>query len=119
MANLGMLRTRTFAALREPIQVLSKLVGIPLICLTALFLAALYLLGGTDLLRFALKQLTWKVSFKIVAGLALFTWIRHVAWYHDEPPPLWWWRSTWLNLLEILVLLALIFLAIWAIPRFA
>src|SRR5882672_3722575 len=119
MTNLGMLRARTFAALREPIQVLFKLVGIPLMCLTPLFLAALYLLGGTDLLRFALKQLTWKVSFKIVCGLALFTWIRHVAWYDDEPPPLWWWRSTWLNLLEILVLLALIFLAIWAIPRFA
>jgi|SRR6266850_4573604 len=117
-----MLRTKTFAALREPIQVLFKFVGVPIICLTPLFVAALYLLGGTDLLRFALKQVTWKVSFKIVcgiAGLALLTWIRHITWYQDEPPPLWWRRSTWLNLLEILVLLALIFLAIWAIPRFA
>jgi hypothetical protein len=103
-------------------KVLFKLVGIPLICLVLLFLAVIYMLGGTDLLRFVVNQVTWKVWFKIVcaiAGLALFTWGRHVMWYRDEPPPLWWRRSPWLNLLEIIVLLALIFLAIWAIPRFA
>ena len=113
---------RPFTALREPIQVLSKLVGIPLICLAPLFVAGLYLLGGADLLRFTLHQLTWKVSLKIlcgIAGLALVTWGRHVFWYQDEPPPIWWRRSIWLNLLEIIVLLALVFLAIWAIPRFA
>ncbi len=117
-----MLRTRIFATLRKPMRVLFKLVGIPLICFAILFPIALYLLGGTDLLRFALSQVTWKVSLKIVgaiAGLTLVTWIKHVAWYQDEPPPLWWRRSIWVNLLELLVLLALIFLAIWAIPRFA
>jgi hypothetical protein len=117
-----MLGTRPFAALREPIEVLFKLVGIPLICLTPLFVAVLYLLGGADLLRFTLHQLTWKASFKIlcgITGLALITWGKHVFWYRDEPPPIWWRRSIWLNLLEILVLLALVFLAIWAIPKFA
>jgi hypothetical protein len=117
-----MQRTRPFAALREPIQVLFKQVGIPIICLTLLFVAVLYMLGGTDLLRFTLHQLTWKVSFKIlsgIGGLALVTWIRHVFWYRDELPPIWWRRSIWLNLLEILLLLALVFLAMWAIPKFA
>src|SRR5690348_15591688 len=109
-------------ALREPIRVLFKLVGIPLICLTPLFFAALYMIGGTDLIRFALAQLTWKMSLMIVSGigvLALLAWLRHMAWYQDEPPPMWWRRSSWVNLVEILVLLGLVFLGIWAIPRFA
>jgi len=117
-----MVRTRTFAALRGSMRVLFKLVGIPLACLTLLFVAVLYMLGGADLLRFTLNQMTWKVSFKVVfaiAGLALLAWRRHVLWYRHEPPPMWWRRSSWLNILEILVLLALIFLGIWAIPRFA
>ena len=119
---MGATKMRISAARREPVEVLFKLVGIPIICLVPLFFAALYLLGGTDLLRFTLSQLTWRMSLKIlcgIAGLSLVTWIRHIAWYRDEPPPMWWRRSAWLNLLEILVLLSLVFLAIWTIPRFA
>ncbi len=115
----GMLATRRFLAIREPIELLFKLVGIPLICLTSVFIAVLYILGGLDLLRFALNQLTWKVAFKVVAGLALVTWIRHLTWYRNEPPPIWWRRSIWLNVFEIFVLLGLVFLGIWLMLRFA
>lgn len=107
--------------LQEPAKALFKLVGIPLLCSIPLFVAALYVLGGTGLIRYALTQLTWKVVFKVLCGvvaLALLVWMRHIACYREEAPPVWWRRSTWLNLLEILVLLALIFIAIWAIPRF-
>jgi len=118
---MGATKIKISAAWREPVEVLFKLVGIPLICMIPLFFAVLYLLGGTDLVRFALSQLTWKMSFKIlcgITGLSLIAWLRHIAWYRNEPPPMWWRRSGWLNLLEILVLLGLIVLAIWAIPRF-
>jgi|SRR5271166_47400 len=117
-----MRRSSTFSRLPEPVQVLLKLVGIPLLCMIPLFLAALYFLGGTDLLQFTLSQLTWKVSRKILWGVALLaavTWIRHEFWYQNEPPPMWWRRSIWLNLLEIFVLLGLILLGIWAMLKFA
>jgi hypothetical protein len=113
---------RTLRAMREVTQALFKFVVIPVICLTLLLAAALYLLGGPDLLRFALNQLTWKVCLKILGGIALLaarTLLRHVAWYRDEPPPRWWRRSIWVNVLELLFLLALVFLGLWAIPRFA
>jgi uncharacterized membrane protein len=122
LTNMGAPRSKILMALQEPANVLFKLVGIPLICSIPLFVAALYVLGGAGLIRYALSQLTWKVAFKVLCGivaLALLVWIRHITWYRDEAPPLWWRRSTWLNLLEILVLLALILIAIWAIPRFA
>ena len=118
---MALSKTKIPGPLREPALLIFKLVGIPLICLTPLFFAALYFLGGADLLRFALHQLTWKAWFRIFGGilfLGLVTWTRHVVWYRDEPQPLWWRRSVWVNLLEIIVLVALIFLAIWAIPRF-
>ena len=113
--------TNRFAALREPVDVLSKVLGIPLLCALPLFALALYLLGGVDLIRFTLSQLTWKALGKIgagIAGLALVTWARHARWYRDEPPPTWWRRSIWVNLLEIAILIALVFVGIRAIPRF-
>jgi hypothetical protein len=119
--GMAPLRTKTLAPLREPALLIFKLVGIPLICLTPLFFAALYFFGGVDLLRFTVHQLTWKVWFRILGGilfLGFVTWIRHVAWYRGEPQPLWWRRSVWVNLLEIIILVTLIFLGIWAIPRF-
>ena len=112
---------KPFGNLPQPIPLLFKLVVIPALCLTPLFIAVLYFLGGTDLLRFTLTQLTWKISLRILFGLAILlsvTWIRHETWYRDDPPPMWWRRSAWVNVLEIVVLLALIFLGIWAIPRF-
>jgi hypothetical protein len=113
---------KTFRSLPQPIPLLFKLVVIPALCLTPLFIAALYFLGGMDLLRFTLTQLTWKVSLRILCGFAillLVTWMRHETWYRDDPPPMWWRRSARVNVLEIAVLLGLIFLGIWAIPRFA
>jgi hypothetical protein len=119
--NISMQRTIRSETLRETMQVIFKLVGIPLLCMAPLFLALLYFLGGADLLRFALSQLTWKVAFKIVCGIAWLAFVtggRHAMWYQDDPPPLWWRQSAWLNLLEVLILLAVILLGIWAIPRF-
>ena len=74
-----MLRTRTFPTLPQSIGVAFKLVGIPLICLIPVFVAVLYILGGADLLRFALQQLTWTVSLKIAWGIAVLvvvTWAK-------------------------------------------
>ena len=79
---------KTFGALPEPIPLLFKLVVIPALCLTPLFIAVLYILGGMDLLRFTLTQLTWKVSLRILSGLAillLVTWLRHETWYRNDP----------------------------------
>ena len=114
--------TRKFLALPKSVQEVLKLVGIPLICLTPLVVATLYILGGMEILKFALSQLTWKLALKIVggiAGLVLVTWARHELWFGDEPAPMWWRRSIWLNILEILILVGLIVLGIWAIPKFA
>jgi hypothetical protein len=113
---------KTFGSLPQPIPLLFKLVVIPALCLTPLFIAVLYFLGGMDLLRFTLTQLTWKICLRILCGLAillLVIWIRHETWYRNDPPPMSWRRSAWVNVLEIVMLLALIFFGIWAIPRFA
>lgn len=86
------LRTSTYAALLESVRITLKRVGIAVGCSALLFLLLLYMLGGVDLLRFALSQLTWELSFKIlrvIALVTLFTWINHMVWYRDEPPPTW------------------------------
>jgi len=108
----------TSSTLRELREVLQKLVLIPLVCLAALITAVLYVIGGRDLLMFALNQ----ISLKTVGGIAtfaVFVSFRHFAWYRNEPSPMWWRRSAWVNSIEILILLALVVLAFWAIPRFA
>ena len=109
--------------LRKQGRLLFKLVGIPIICLTLLSLVLLYVIGGTDLLRFTVKQLvTWRGIQKVlivVGGLTLLSWLRHVAWYQDEPPPMWFRRSAWLNILEGLTLIAVIAAGVWAFHRYA
>ena len=106
----------------EQLRFLFILVGIPLLCLTPPSIILLYLIGGTDMLRFALRQLfTWNGAARTavaIFGLAAVTWARHAMCYQDEPPPMWFRRSIWLNILEALILLGLVVLGIWAIPRF-
>ena len=99
------------------------LVGIPIICVTLLLLVLLYTIGGIDLLRFTASQLlTWRgiqKALAVVGGLTLLSWLRHVAWYQDEPPPMWFRRSVLLNVLEGLTLIAVIVVGVWAFRRYA
>jgi hypothetical protein len=109
--------------LREQTHLLFKLLGIPIICVALLSLVLLYVIGGTDLLRFAANQLlTWhgiQRALTVVGGLALLSWLRHVAWYQNERPPMWLRRSVWLNVLEGLALIAVVVVGIWAFRRYA
>ena len=83
----------------------------------------LYVIGGTDLLRFTASQLlTWRGmqrALAVLGGLTLLSWLRHAAWYQDEPAPMWFRRSVWLDVLEGLTLIAVIVLGIWAFRRYA
>ena len=116
-------KTKAGHYLRKQARIFFKLVGIPIICVTLLSLALLYVIGGTDLLRFTARQLlTWRGIQKVlivVGGLTLLTWLKHVAWYQDEPPPMWFRRSGWLNILEGLALIAVIAVGVWAFRRYA
>ena len=109
--------------LRKQAGLLFKLVGIPIICVTLLSLVLLYVIGGTDLLRFtALQLLTWRGiqrALTVVGGLTLLSWVRHIAGYQDEPPPMWFRTSFWLNVLEGLTLIAVIVAGVWAFRRYA
>ena len=109
--------------LRKQGRLLFKLVGIPIICVTLLSLVLLYTIGGTDLLRFTASQLLTSRGIQraltVVGGLTLLSWLRHIAWYHDEPPPMWFRRSVWLNVLEGLTLIAVIVVGAWAFRRYA
>ena len=109
--------------LRKQARLLFKLVGIPIICVTLVSLVLLYVTGGTDLLRFTARQLlTWRGIQRVlivVGGLTLLIWLRHVAWYQNEPPPMWFRRSVWLNVLEGLTLIAVIAAGVWAFRRYA
>jgi|GEM_PF-3409407 len=100
-----------------------RVVGIPLVCIGFMTAVLLFVVGGADLLRFALIQLLTPRGVEraalAIGGLILITWLRHLAWYQDEQPPMWFRRSMWLNVVEALALLAIITLGIWAIPRFA
>jgi len=82
---------------------------------------SLYAIGGVELVRFSIGQLTWRVFFRVTLAMAaLFTiiWIRHSFWYRDERPPMWLRRSAWVNLVEFLVLTGIIGAGVWAISRF-
>ena len=69
--------------LRKQGRLLFKLVGIPIICVTLFSLVLLYVIGGTDLLRFTVSQLlTWRGiqrALTVVGGLTLLSWLRHMA----------------------------------------
>ena len=107
---------------RDQSELLFKIVGIPFVCIGLVSLAFLYVIGGSDLLRYALAQLfTRHGAYRlliVVLGLALVTLLRHLAWYRDEPPPVWFRRSRWTNVLEGLVLLLVIAAGVWAFVRF-
>ena len=102
---------------------LLKLVCILLSGAFVLALIAIYAIGGTDLLRFALAQLfTWKgvgEALTIIVGITSVTWVRHQMWFRDEPPPMWFRGSLWVNIAELFVLVAVILAGIWALLRFA
>lgn len=108
---------------RKQGRLLFKLVGIPVICVTLISLVLLYVIGGTDLLRFTASQLLmWRGirrALIVVGGLTLVSWLRHMAWYQDDPPPMWFRRSGWLNLVEGLILIAVIVVGILAFRRYA
>jgi len=116
-------RARAGLYFRKQARLLFKLVGIPIICVTLLSLVLLYVIGGTDLLRFTASQLlTWRGmqrALAVLGGLTLLSWLRHAAWYQDEPAPMWFRRSVWLDVLEGLTLIAVIVLGIWAFRRYA
>lgn len=108
--------------LRNQGRLLFKLVGIPFLCVTLISLVLLYVIGGTDLLHFTANQLlTWRGMRRaliVVGGLTLVSWLRHMAWYQDAPPPMWSRRSVWLNVVEGLILIAVIVVGIWAFHRY-
>jgi hypothetical protein len=99
------------------------LVGIPFVSITLIALALLYMLGGSDLVGYSLaKLLTWDGLRRVLiafGGLSLLTWLRHAAWYENEPPPMWFRPSIWLNIVEGAVLVGVIVLGIWAYSRCA
>jgi hypothetical protein len=109
--------------LRKQARLFFKLVGIPIICITLLSLVLLYIIGGTDLLRFTASQLlTWRGiqrALTVVGGLTLLSWLRHVAWYQDERPRMWFRRSVWQNVLEGLTFIAVIVAGVWAFRHYA
>jgi hypothetical protein len=112
---------KRFAALPEPLRFLISVVGIPVACGFLLAVILIYLLGGTDLLRFAIAQMTWKLSIGFFCGiavLALVTLGKHVFWYSNEKPPMWFRSTLWINILEFLLLLGVIVFGIWALQRF-
>jgi hypothetical protein len=122
---MSYVRQRRLGAARylgKQLRLVFKLVVVPFLCVACLSVLALYFLGGTDLLRFATAQLfTWgglRRLLIVVGGLSLLTWIRHVGWYSYEPPPMWFRGSVWVNVLEAAILLGLIALGAWAVPRF-
>jgi hypothetical protein len=104
-------------------RLLSKFVGIPLVSVAALSLILLYAIGGDELVPFTVARLfTWaglRRVLIVVIGVTLLTWVRHITWYSDEPPPMWLRGSLWLNLLEVVILLAVIGIGVWAFSRFA
>lgn len=99
-------------------RALFKYVCIPLIIGAVL----LYVVGGTDLLQFGFAPLfTWGGigrAIVVIFGIAGVTWLRHKSLYDHEPPPMWFRRSGWVNLLEALLLLAIMAGGTWAILRF-
>ena len=104
-------------------QMLFNLVGIPFACIFLLTIVLLYVIGGMDLLQFTFGRLfTWSGIRRVlivVGGVTLFTLVRQLAWYRDEPPPMWLRRSGWVNVLEALALLLVIVAGVWALLRFS
>jgi hypothetical protein len=115
--------TRAVHYLRKQGRLLFKLVGIPIICITLLSLVLLYIIGGTDLLRYTASQLlTWRgiqKTLTVVGGLTLLSWLRHMAWYRDEPRSMWFRRSVRSNVMGGLILIAVIALGVLAFRRYA